>query len=199
MDKPLEKPKEAIAFLVSRLFGPESIMPLSLWFVISFMGDFDWREDPLLLAITAFFFLIAPILIFLIFYFLGYLTDIDATERKQRPPVLIAKQISLSIGLFFVWMRAPGLTVQLYTWWYLITLSILLISFIWKISIHMTAASMLFWAVYLIFGSSMLAVFILLLPIAWARLTLKKHEPLQLAFGAVLPLILWGIVSLTLG
>jgi membrane-associated phospholipid phosphatase len=79
------------------------------------------------------------------------------------------------------------------------TVIMMLISLKWKISIHASGIAGPLTA--LVFSLGVIAVTFLLLvvPVAWARLTLKAHTPMQVIVGALLTiLITWvqlGIYS----
>lgn len=189
--------KEKIAFVISRIFGPESTMPIAMWVLVTFFSDFVWTRGQLMTALSLALFVAVPVSIFMAFYILGYLSDMDATLRKQRPPVLFIKQLSLGIGLYFVFLWGTPQYIQLMVWWFLIAASEFLISFFWKVSIHMTAITMVVMTLIILGGPLYVVTAVLLPLIAWSRLVLKKHELSQLIIGTFIPIGWWGVLSLT--
>ncbi|MBI3495240.1 hypothetical protein HY065_01285 [Candidatus Berkelbacteria bacterium] len=68
-----------------------------------------------------------------------------------------------------------------------VALIIGIISFFWKISLHMVGASATITYLTLLLGPVALAGLPLIPALAWSRLVLKRHTPSQLFFGTVLP------------
>lgn len=190
--------KDKIAFIVSRIFGPESVMPMVTWFLFTFFSGFEWEDNWQFVVFSFVFFIAVPITLFIVSYFGGFLTDLDATIRQERPPLLFIKQLSFSVGLVVVWQTDAVLMKQLYVWWYVTIFAVLLISTAWKVSIHMMAATTLLVALVQLFGTSWLALSPILILVAWSRYALKKHEISQLIVGSVVPIASWWLVKLTL-
>ncbi|MCA9397483.1 hypothetical protein KC573_01525, partial [candidate division WWE3 bacterium] len=71
--------REKIAFVTSRVLGPESTMPIVMWVLVTFFSDFVWSRGQLVTAVTFALFVAVPVSIFMAFYILGYLSDMDAT------------------------------------------------------------------------------------------------------------------------
>jgi hypothetical protein len=62
----------------------------------------------------------------------------------------------------------------------------LIITFYWKISIHAVGVTGPITALVFQLGAKMLPFFLLMLPVAWARIELKAHDKKQVAAGAIL-------------
>jgi sulfopyruvate decarboxylase TPP-binding subunit len=69
-------------------------------------------------------------------------------------------------------------------------LVLLVITLKWKISIHTSGITSPVTALVYLLGTRMLPLFMLFLPVAWARLELKAHDKKQITAGAVISSVL---------
>jgi hypothetical protein len=186
--------KQFVASVISRIFGPESVVPIIIWFLTNnFLAPSEQRL--LLSIVSGVLFLALPMASFVLFFRLGKLTDIDVTNRHERPPILLLKQFWWTVGivsLFFITDSGYYLTV--YSWWYMVALSIFLISTFWKISLHSVGMVSLSLVFLRLFPSWSSAVFLVLLTmlVGWSRWYQRKHTLRQLIAGGLIPLIWWG-------
>jgi len=179
---------KTLAFVISRIFGPESVISVGIWALMSFATDLVWREN-LWFVFAMFAINIAiPIGVYVIFLLTGRITDIEVTDRRQRPPVLITIQVVYSIGLVLSYYFATEVYFSIALWVYLSLLISTLISLFWKISLHMVGNTMFFLLAIELLGIPILVMILALLAIAWSRFTLEKHTPLQLLAGTLLPM-----------
>jgi membrane-associated phospholipid phosphatase len=74
-------------------------------------------------------------------------------------------------------------------------LAIYLITLRWKISVHSTSATGISLFVVWAFGMRVLPVFLTVPVIAWSRVKLRRHTPLQTLAGIGLGAALFGLVS----
>lgn len=181
---------KTLAFVISRIFGPESVISVGIWALMNFATDLVWREN-LWFVIAMFFINIAiPIGVYVVFLLTGRITDIEVTDRKQRPPVLITIQVVYSVGLVLSYYFGTELYFSIALWVYLSLLISTLISLFWKISLHMVGNAMFFLLAIELIDVPVIVMVIALLVVAWSRLTLEKHTPLQLLAGGLLPMAL---------
>lgn len=190
--------KRTIAVIISRICGPESIIPVAIWLLTNTV--LTPVEDRLMvLVVTGVFFVALPILTFGAFFYFGKLSDIDVTNRRERPLVLLIKQLWWTVGL--VWLGVSWhmeLLFWVYAWWYVIGLTALGVSLVWKISLHTLGITTLGIVAWHMLPQGYVWYFpLVLVAVAWSRWYLKKHTVGQLVAGAIVPLVWWG-VALTL-
>ena len=117
------------------------------------------------------------------------------TERTERLKVL-AVGLSSLVALNFIlgFLESPYL-LQVFVWIELLVGFILaVITFYWKVSFHTSAITFLATSLILLYGLKFTGVFILLIPVGWARQKLGKHTWSQLIAGAVITLVVTTLV-----
>jgi membrane-associated phospholipid phosphatase len=149
------------------------------------------QNASLLLLLTAFFGMVLPMGI--IYYMLkkGLLKDIYASDRQTRFQPFIGAVLSYLLGLVaLVVASAPDLVSVLMAGYLVNTIIMMLITLRWKISIH--ASGIAGPATYLAyaFGIHLWPVFLLIIPVGWARLKLKAHTLSQVVVGFLLTVVL---------
>lgn len=113
--------------------------------------------------------------------------DIDITDREDRIVPLMLSTLGALIGGYLVSARLENsnlLFMSNVLVAYLICLTI--ITFIWKISLHAATMTAMVTILVLFSGPIFLWFYLFLLPIIWARLTLKQHTMAQLGAGILL-------------
>lgn len=150
------------------------------------IGDFLFFFEGLCLIFTTF----LPMAIIVLWAkFIG--TDIDISNKKDRPVPFIIGTISYGIGfLVLAALNAPAFITIFVLCYTCNTFIMLLISFFWKISIHTTGLIGPASALIVVFG--IYGIFLgLILPILiWSRVIQKKHTMAQAVVGGVLAYIL---------
>lgn len=117
-------------------------------------------------------------------------TDIEFTERRQRPPLLIVLIIGMLLAIYIANNLAPQLLTLM--WKLLAVISILtLVSFFWKISFHAMFFSLTVFILARFISTDYLFLLILLPLLYWSRISLKKHHILQLIAGSLTSLLVW--------
>lgn len=113
--------------------------------------------------------------------------DLDITDREDRIVPLMLATLGALIGGYLVSVRLENENL-LFLSNVLVALLICLtiITFIWKISLHAATMSAMVTIIVLFSGSIFLWLYLLLLPIIWARILLKQHTPAQLIGGIML-------------
>ena len=123
------------------------------------------------------------------------LSDIHIRVREQRPIPLLVGLTSVLIGLTFLVLlgasrellavigaMAAGLIVAMLT------------SLVWKLSVHSGAVAGTVVVLTLIFGPAALALAVLAVAVAWARVQVGDHTPAQVIAGGAIGTIVAGIV-----
>jgi membrane-associated phospholipid phosphatase len=128
---------------------------------------------------------IAPV----IYYARKGVVDIDVSERSMRPKLFGMAVLGYSLGsVTFYALQARSLMV-LSIAYVGVTSSIALVSFFWKISVHAAGIAGPVTGLTYVFGWSAVLLYLLLLPVGWARLELKAHSISQIISGAVLAVL----------
>ncbi len=129
---------------------------------------------------------IAPVILFIVFLKLKIISDPDASDRKERTIPFIITLVLLLVLLMFNFNYGVKWDLTQLTISYLATtIVILLINLFWKISAHaMTVAHSI--GVLVGLGADLWWVGVpVLILLAWARLYLKRHTPMQVVAGTI--------------
>ena len=146
---------------------------------------------PRLIAITTLFGSILPLISVIYMVRKGIIPDIYASDRRTRLKPFLWAMASFLVGVAtLLAIGAPrGITALMAC--YLGNASVLLvISLVWKISIHASGVAGPVTALVFQLGAKMLPFFLLALPVAWARIELKAHDLKQVAAGTLLTSVL---------
>ncbi len=189
----------SLAYLISRVLGPLPLLIL-LWFVTAVKSGIGfWKAlwvYPVILLAT----IILPTSITTFLVATKKVKDIEWSNLKDRqkylPPLAI-------ISIFLLLILTYWLTNQ--TIFHLSLLLSLIIAgmvltwviFNFKISNHLVIATVTFAGVNLFFHFKFWWLFILLIPIIWARYVLKMHTLAQLIWGFILPAAI-GLLAILL-
>jgi len=117
--------------------------------------------------------------------------DYDISDRNLRVKPFIAVLISYALGtitLFYI--DAPVLIKGLMFCYFLNGLIMFLITLFWKISIHTSGITGPLTIFIYEFGIIYAPLLLIVVPVGWMRIKLKKHLPSQVIAGAVLTIIL---------
>lgn len=193
--------RRAIAYFISRILGPMPLLCL-LWLVTALksgigFGKALWVYPLIFLATIATFTLFTSRLI--LAKKVKSIEWPDIKERKKYLPAVSAAEVGVLITLTYLLTNQTVFHLSL-----LLSAILLAVVFLWafanfKISGHAAVATITFAGVNLFFHLQFLWLFLLLVPIVWARLELKLHTPKQLAAGIFLPLIFMGLSLLLFG
>lgn len=195
------KPASTIAHIISDMFSPLLVpsyaLALALWFTLL-------RYLPLgvkLLALGGVFFITAiiPALVIFILYRLGRVSDMSISDKSQRTlPYSVSIVCYVGAGLFMTSMQAPAWLDAFFYGAAAVSLLSLVITRRWKISAHTGGvggfAAICYWlALHNVVALPMIWVslaFALAGAMAWARLYLNHHTPLQVLAGATMSFII---------
>lgn len=195
------KTATAAAHIISDLFSPLLVpsyaLILALWFTLL-------RYLPLsvkLIAIGGVFFITAviPALVIFILYRVGRISDMSISDKSQRTlPYSVSIACYIGAGLFLSSMQAPSWLDAFFYGAAVVSLLSVIITHWWKISAHTGGigglAAVCYWlAFHNVIALSMIWVsvaFALAGAMAWARLYLNHHTPLQVLAGASMAFII---------
>ncbi len=183
--------REKLASRISIVINPllltlATFIPL----ILKFGGTYRWN----LFFITSCFGFVLPFAGVIILLKKGMLSDLFATERTERYVPFLASLVSYLIGtIVLVYVQAPAAVTALMATYFVNGLVLVLITTKWKISIHASGVTSPVTALVYLLGSQLIPLFLIFLPVAWARLELKAHSKMQLTMGALLSGILTWI------
>ena len=121
----------------------------------------------------------------------GIIPDIYASDRASRTEPFLWAMASYLLGVTaLLYLEAPFVVTALMACYFVNAITMLLITLSWKISIHAVGVTGPITALVFQLGTTMIPFFLLMLPVAWARIELKAHNARQIIAGAVLSTIL---------
>lgn len=190
-----------LAFIISRLFGP---LPLAcvLWLLVAVKSGIGFWKAMWVYPI------IFSVCIGLPALFTTYLVTTKRVKNIEWSNIKDRRKyfpFVISFSLFFLLVLTSLLTNT--TTFHLTLLFSVIITGItlvyiftnFKISSHIAVATITFAAINLYFGMNYLWLYLLLIPIIWARHTLKVHSLSQLLAGFLLPTALMILAVLIFG
>lgn len=184
---PSNELKRTLSVWISNASNPVLLVALSMVYITNRYVDelqevIGWSITGLTLVV------IAPALIYLLVsrqY--DKKIDIDISNRADRPLPLMLASLGALVGGVIVSNRLDSPNLLLMSQTLVAMLMILtVISLVWKISIHASTMAALVTLLVIFRGQEYLPLYLLLLPLAWARLELKQHTIAQLIGGALL-------------
>ncbi|RLE93853.1 MAG: hypothetical protein DRN04_05750 [Thermoprotei archaeon] len=115
--------------------------------------------------------------------------DIFVSKREDRIPLFIPGLLAyLAAAVFFKWkgyMVVAGLELVSFV----STFILFIVSFKWKISIHMASLTLPI-SYFTLIGYPQALIFSLLVPLlGWARVKVKAHTPLQVLAGSIVGIL----------
>jgi hypothetical protein len=117
----------------------------------------------------------------------GRLTDRHVRLREQRlAPLLVALGAIFCGVLLLIWLGAPRELVVLLVAMIVGATVCLLITLIWKMSIHTGTVAATALILAIIFGPPLLVLELLAALVAWARVELGVHTPAQVVGGGII-------------
>jgi hypothetical protein len=144
-----------------------------------------------LLAITSFFGCFLPLITVVYMLKRGVISDFYASDRNERFLPFMTTIFSYMVGtVALMSVRAPEQITALMACYIVNGVVLLLITTRWKISIHASGIASPVTALVYLLGTRLLPLFLLFLPIAWARVELKAHDKKQVTAGAVISSVL---------
>jgi len=180
--------KEQIARVLSFILGPQIWFPV-LILLFLFKTGLTQQQIFILFPIVLFFQILLPFGVLFWFVKTKRISDWDIRIRKERYKILPIFIVSNFIALILIYYFGTPLFFHLYLIFWLVALLGVLITFFWKISLHVMLNTSATIIVNLLFMWS-LPFFYLLIPIVgWARYYQKHHTISQILGGVVLSCI----------
>ncbi len=172
-----------VAEIISWAFFPPLVATVFFVFLI-FWYAADFSEGLKWITFIAPFLIFLPLLFFAVTYKLGWVDDLDLTNREDRPLYLVVFIGSIVAALAILYFLKAPLKFVVYTLSGLcMTIITTVITFYWKISFHTAVTTSVVTAITILGGLRFAPLFLLIPIIGWARVTLKKHTLWQVVGG----------------
>jgi len=124
--------------------------------------------------------------------------DLDVSDKKDRPLIFLQSIASFAMCAAIFFFVQDKLMFAVALSYFLVTTIIMLINFFSKISTHTAGLAGPITAIVFYFGIFYAPLYLLLLPVAYARFKLGMHNRFQLAagtaVGAVLTYVIFSLV-----
>jgi membrane-associated phospholipid phosphatase len=179
-----------IARYVSNILSPAPVS-LPVIILVSFYQTRSIVSTLIYSAITLFFLSIGPFLYIFLGVRLGRLSDMDVSKRTQRLGPFIFGLISVCLGwLVLTLIHAPDLLILVLAITAVSGFIMMLTTLWWKISIHASSLAGAATVLTVLYGTSMLPTFGLLVLVSWSRVVLRRHTVAQVVAGALVGIAL---------
>lgn len=186
--------KLKMARVISRIAEPIFWLPLMIWLVLSNMNITPDKETIYYLVLLIFVFII-PFTYFLYLVYIRREFDFDISERTKRIGFTLKSMASFAVAVALTYFMDKQLFV-LTAAVFVSVLALVLVTLKWKISFHGGLNALIYSTVNYLYDWNFWWLFLLLIPIGWARLVMKKHDLSQLIAGI---LLCTGIFTLITG
>jgi len=181
------------ARMISRISEPLIWLPLMIWLVVRHV-DLPEAEQAAYYPLLLLFVFVIPFGYFMYLVFIKKEFDLDVTQRKKRVAFTLKSMVSFAVAVvltFFMDRELFFITLAVF----LSTLSLVLITIRWKISFHGGLNTLIFCTVNYIYDWAYFWLFLLLIPISWSRLVMKKHNLAQVVAGITLCAAIFFLVT----
>jgi hypothetical protein len=173
-----------LAQVISILLGP-FVWPITL-IVIIFRSGLSTQQITVLLPIVLLLQVGIPYFYIFRAYKLKKISDLDITKREERYKTMIITCISFVSSLLFIHFFGNSLLLKLSIMTLMILVINTIITFSWKISLHMTLNVISALIINYLYHWQLPFLYLSIPLIFWSRLYLKKHTIMQLIGGLVI-------------
>jgi len=189
--------RERLARLISNIINPFLVSVIVI-LLLAFKAT-DTVVDAVKWALISLAISVLPV--FIVITYMVRRRKLDGffvNPRQQRNVIYILASAlgALSCGLLW-YLKAPDLLAVTFTAGLAAIVIFMTINYFWKISLHtaFTAAAVV--VIIMVYGVAAAWTFILILPVAWARIKLKQHSAAQvitagLLAAAIVAGVFWG-------
>lgn len=191
--------KQKLAYLISRLLGPAPMICL-LWLVTALRSGIGFWKALWVYPLIFVFSIGIPLLV-TTFMVKTKRVDIEWSKLEDRKKLIPLALYALASGVILTYLlTTPTLFHLSLLLTVIIILAIAVSSLLhFKISGHIILATITVSGIILFFGFNYIWLYIILLPIIWARYTLKVHTLPQLIAGFILPTVIILLALLFFG
>lgn len=128
------------------------------------------------------------------------LDGIFVNPRRQRTGIYLLATVLGAIGCFvLIYFQAPDLLKVTFIAGLGAIVAFTVINFFWKISLHTAFMAASVTVLIIVYGVAGAWTLVLLPLVAWARIDMKLHSPMQVAAGGLLAAAIVGVVFQSFG
>lgn len=192
--------EHTLAIWISAISNPVLVVALSLVYLTNrFATDIDdvFKYSATGLSLIV----VGPALVYILLRWRhDRKIDVDVTNRADRPLPLLVASIGALLGGTLISNRfdIPSLLFISQTL-VMMLLVLTVVTTVWKISIHTSTLSALITLLVVLRGQELAFLYVLLVPVAWARVLLRKHSVSQIIGGTLLGIAVTYFCWLALG
>lgn len=177
-------PMKAFSKFISRLFHPVLMFPLVLTLLFVHHNALEG------LAVTLVVSFVIPLIYLLLRMKAGKVSNFDISDRKQRYPIYFVSLMGMIVSLTYSYLYLPLELFNEFLRLFILAVVIMVINFKVKLSIH-TALMIVLGIVLVSYYEFSLWIFLLAPLVAYSRVTLKRHVPLEVVLGVIVPLLFY--------
>ena len=179
-----------IAHAVSNIFSPPALGLIGILATAGTLGTLTAWSWALFFAAAA---VGLPVAYIVVQLRRGAITDFHLRIREERfkPMLVLLGCLTAAIAVMTAGSAPAALTLTA-VWGIFLSLFLLLVTLVWKISGHSTAATAFAIFIHSLLGSAVLPVFLLIPLVGWARLRIKRHTPTQVLAGTLTGILFTG-------
>ncbi len=183
-----------LARIISRISEPIFYLPVIIWLVLRHV-DIPREKQMIYYSGLLLFVFVIPFAYFFYMVFIERKFDIDITERAKRVTFTLKSMISFTVAVVLTFFMDKELFIITLAVW-ISTLGLILITLKWKISFHGGLNALIFSTANYLYDWEYWWLYLLLIPIGWARLEMKKHSLAQFVAGVSLCIsVFWLVIS----
>lgn len=186
--------KEKLALMISGVFTPPLlavvvIVGIAWYYAENITEVATWSAIGIGLTI------VPPTIYIYIAHKIGKLKDISLSDREERfTPIAVALLGSI-VGMLILNKHDAPDGIKIVGYIMLVELGlIMLVSQFWKISVHMITLSTVVTIFVLLYSKIAIVLYLLIFPVAWARIYRKKHTLMQTIVGTAAGVIIAYII-----
>ena len=180
--------KEKLASSISALMNaPLITLATFIPLILKFGNGEAWS----LFYVTSLFGCVLPLVSVVFLVKKRIISDFYATERDERFLPFLTTIFSYLLGtIMLIMVRAPAPITALMACYIVNGIVLATITLKWKISIHSSGVTSPITALVYLLGTRLIPLFLLVIPVIWARLELNAHSKMQLTMGALISSLL---------
>ncbi len=176
-----------LAHLISNTIHPIVLPVVSFWILMQFGFGKPVPNMYGYLLVVVIFCSAVPALVVIALKKMGKVSDYDISRRENRALPFLIGVVGYLLGALTLYrLGAPPIIVGFMMCYAINTVLIFFITLVWKISVHVTSLGGPIAAMTYVFGLQSLWLLLLMPPLAWARVRLKAHTPMQTIAGGML-------------
>ena len=181
--------KYGIADLVSKVLSPPVIAcVVTVLFSLCSLISLGFL-NPFTRIFVGFIFLAVLPTIPVIYFAKKGVVDLYVSKMGMRTPFLLAAIASYALASVIFWSTQVRTMFLLSVGYVCVASAIMVTNFFWKVSIHSAGVAGPATAAVYVFGTRAMPLFILLIPVIWARVKLEAHTLIQVIGGIVLSIL----------